>query len=165
MTSALLLAALLAATDAPVVDAAQAPHAGEPSPFVCPVYGRTTGEAPPDYPAAPDARCVAEGSMAVLYGPDGQPLQRMTRVGPGWYLTAEGYRLADEAFRQVQRERTACRHELAGRPVEVPLPGVPVAPPVVAAKGSVSLPVALAVGVVAVLAAGYGGCRAAGGCR
>lgn len=160
MTFALL--ALLAATDAPVLAAAQQTPTEAPAPFECPASGRVEGDAPPDYHRAPDARCVAEGSMAVLYGPDGMPLSRMTRVGPGWYLTAEGYRLADDAFRRVQRERDECRAQAAQL---VPTPGVPVTP-IVISKGS-GWPTGVVVGaaVVGVLAGGYLGCRVGGGCK
>lgn len=151
--------------DAPAVTAAQAPVAAAPTvPFACPQEGRVGTSAPTDYHEGADARCVAEGTLAVLYGPDGAPLPRMTKVGPGWYFSAEGYRLADTAFRQVQRERSACRDELAARG-DVPLPGVPVAPPALSSGKGWPSGVVIAVGVASVLVGGLAGCYAAGGCR
>lgn len=164
MTPALLLVVALAAADAPALEAAQSPSTEPPAPFACPEEGRVGTSAPADYHEGPDARCVAEGTLAVLYGPDGAPLPRMTKVGPGWYFSAEGYRLADTAFRQVQRDRKACREELAARR-EVPLPGVPVAPPALASGNGWPSGVVIAVGVAGVLLGGLAGCYATGGCR
>ena len=156
-----LLAALAVATS-PAVAVAQTSASPADAPFACPEEGRVPGEAPQDYHQGADARCIAEGSMAVLYGPDGLPLKRMTRVGPGWYFTGPGYALADEQFRRVQRERKACEEELAK--ARVPVPGVPVAPAVIGKQG---WPTGVVVGaaVVGVLAGGYLGCRAGGGCK
>lgn len=169
-TAALLLVALLTpvargeeVADAPALVAAQAPGApASDAPFVCPEEGRVAGDAPADYHEGADARCVAAGSLAVLYGLDGTPLPRMTRVGPGWYFNVAGYRLADEQFRRVQRERNACRDELAR---QVPLPGVPVAPPVVAAGRRWPTGVVVAGAVLGLALGGYVGCRVSGGCR
>jgi hypothetical protein len=167
MRAALALLALLAATagaapqDAPVAATAQAPVAVQPAPFECPQEGLVAGAtAPPDYHAAPDARCVA-GGLVTLYGANGKPFAQMTRVGPGWYLTSEGYRAADGAFRRVQRERDAARAELAARQP----PGVPVreAPAVTPARWTT--PVLVGVAVTSLLVGGLVGCRVAGGCR
>lgn len=159
LTAVALLVALTAGaapTDAPVSTNAQAP-------FECPEEGRVASSAaPPDYHAAPDARCVADG-LVTLYGPDGKPLAQMTRVGPGWYLTAAGYNAADGAFRRAQAERDAARTELAARGPEAP--GVPVreAPAVTSERWST--PVLVGAAVVTFLVGGYVGCRVSGGCR
>ncbi|NBD11845.1 hypothetical protein [Corallococcus silvisoli] len=165
MRPALVVLALLLATsaratptDAPVATSAQAS-----SPVGCPEEGRAqAAAAPPDYHSGPDARCVA-GGLVTLYGPDGQPYGQMTRVGPGWYLTAEGYRLADAAFRRAQEQRDAARAELAAR--GPPLPGVPVREVPTAMSARWSTPVLVGLAVVTFAAGGFVGCRAAGGCR
>ncbi|RKH13784.1 hypothetical protein D7X74_21290 [Corallococcus sp. CA047B] len=151
-----------APADAPVAGAAQAPTTAAPTPFECPQEGRGEGAtAPSDYHAQPDARCVT-GGLVTLYGPDGKPYAQMTKVGPGWYLTAEGYRLADAAFRRVQAERDAARAELSGRQA---LPGVPVRSAPAAASARWPTPVVVGAAVVGLLVGGFVGCRATGGCR
>lgn len=81
------------------------PLAARAEDFRCPTEGRLDDRrAPSDFPSRPDARCVV-GGLLYFVGADGTPYPQMTRVGPGWYFSAKGYRQADELFQRRGRER------------------------------------------------------------
>lgn len=134
-----------------------------------PAHGDDTRvvDAPVDLDTAPDALEVSSGLVWLTLS-DGTPAPRATRVPAGLYLTAAGLaNLEASVAREVsslRRERNVCRDELAARR-DVPLPGVPVAPPALASARGWPSGVVIAVGVAGVLLGGYAGCYASGGCR
>lgn len=124
-------------------------------------------DAPVDLSPAPDALEVSSGLVWLTLA-DGTPAPKATRIPAGLYLTAAGLTnleaSVDREVGTLRRDLKACREELAARR-DVPLPGVPVAPPALASGKGWPSGVVIAVGVAGVLLGGLAGCYAAGGCR
>lgn len=153
LTVALL--ALLAASEAPARDVSRPPQLGE---------GIRVTQAPVDLSTAPDVLEVSSG-LVWLTLEDGTPSPRATKVPAGVYVTAAGFANLEASVRlealRLRVDNDNLRAELAALR-ETPLPGVAVAPPVVAAPSrGWSTPVVVAVGVAGVLAGGYAGYRLA----
>ena len=145
---------LLAVTTASARDTSVPPASGD---------DMRVKEAPVDMPATADLVEVASGIVWPVLE-DGTPSAKATKVPHGVFITAAAYSNLEKS---VEREVGTLRAEVARLNAELARrtpPGVSVSEPSASAP-SASTPAVVTAVVVTALAAGFTGCRLAGGCK